>query len=120
MGQTPIFYNGVQVGTEDSSGNITSTLMPSDLSNILSGGTPSPGSVPVPESVIQSTIDWLESIPVPTATPAQAQAAAAAAGFPTSWLTTPIPSLGGMPGWAVLAFGALAFVMVIGMTGGRR
>jgi len=48
------------------------------------------------------------------------QAVAAAAGLPTSWLTTPIPSLGGMPGWAVLAFGALAFVMVIGMTGGRR
>jgi anti-sigma factor RsiW len=48
------------------------------------------------------------------------QAVAAAQGLPTSWLTTPFPALGGMPGWAIAVFGALAFVMVIGMAGGRR
>jgi hypothetical protein len=47
-------------------------------------------------------------------------AAASAAGLPTSWLTTPIASLGGIPGWAVLAIGAGVLLVVSGMSGGRR
>ena len=47
-------------------------------------------------------------------------AAAAAAGLPTSWLTTGISSLGGIPGWALLAVGAGILLVVSGMAGGRR
>jgi hypothetical protein len=47
-------------------------------------------------------------------------AAAGAVGLPTSWLTTPIASLGGIPGWAALAIGGGLFLLVAGMAGGRR
>lgn len=48
------------------------------------------------------------------------EAAAAAAGLPTTWLTTPIPSLGGIPGWAALAIGGGGLFLVMAMSGGRR
>lgn len=47
-------------------------------------------------------------------------AASAAAGLSTSWLTTSVTSLGGIPGWAVLALGAGALLLVFSMSGGRR
>ena len=42
------------------------------------------------------------------------------AGSGSSWLTTPIASLGGIPGWAALAIGAGVLLVVAGMSGGRR
>jgi hypothetical protein len=44
----------------------------------------------------------------------------AALGLPTSWLTTPVSWLGGIPGWAALALGSVALFMVSAIPGGRR
>ena len=44
----------------------------------------------------------------------------AALGLPTSWLTTPIPWLGGIPGWAALALGGVAVFMLSAIPEGRR
>lgn len=47
-------------------------------------------------------------------------AASAAAGLPTSWLTTSLTSLGGIPGWALLALGGGLLLFVFAASGGRR
>ena len=69
-------------------------------------------------------LSWINSLDVTNEAAllsAQSPAAAAGAvGLPTSWLTTPIASLGGIPGWAALAIGGGVLLLVAGMSGGRR
>lgn len=49
-----------------------------------------------------------------------AASVSAAAGLPTSWLTAPLTSLGGIPGWAALALGGGLLLFVFAASGGRR